>query len=298
MPGHHHFTFRHLPVIERLRGSRESGLSARSGADEGGDVLKVVAATLVGGLAALVPVGSLAAPAAPTLVVKVYDLTGVSEVEMARARETMRAILGLAGVNAVWRDCAAIERSDRASTVCAHPRAPEELVIRIVAAGPNAVADVLGFSAVDVRQASPSLATVLADRVGLIAAQTQADRGHLLGLVIAHEIGHLLLGSNGHGDSGLMRPHWNGEELRRDQPTDWVFSRAEARRLRLAATARSSGPESSLRLSADEDAVDLSTSTARHRPRSDAPQSARRSSTPGTSSLSDPAGPRLDASEP
>ncbi len=33
--------------------------------------------------------------------------------------------------------------------------------------------------------------------------------GILLGHVIAHEIGHLLLASNKHSRRGLMQPHWN-----------------------------------------------------------------------------------------
>jgi hypothetical protein len=37
----------------------------------------------------------------------------------------------------------------------------------------------------------------------------------ILGTVIAHELGHLLLGSNSHSGVGIMRAHWQGEELRR-----------------------------------------------------------------------------------
>ena len=35
----------------------------------------------------------------------------------------------------------------------------------------------------------------------------------LLGLAIAHELGHVLLGSNSHSDLGLMRGRWNREDL-------------------------------------------------------------------------------------
>ena len=35
-----------------------------------------------------------------------------------------------------------------------------------------------------------------------------------LGNVMAHELGHLLLGSNSHASTGIMRAHWQGEELR------------------------------------------------------------------------------------
>lgn len=36
----------------------------------------------------------------------------------------------------------------------------------------------------------------------------------LLGHVIAHEIGHLLLGTNAHSRMGIMRSQWHDEEVR------------------------------------------------------------------------------------
>src|SRR5207244_8114685 len=52
------------------------------------------------------------------------------------------------------------------------------------------------------------LATVFSDRIGGAAARVGVDAGTLLGLVIAHEVGHLLLGSGYHGWSGVMQADW------------------------------------------------------------------------------------------
>jgi hypothetical protein len=41
------------------------------------------------------------------------------------------------------------------------------------------------------------------------------DDNQMLGLVIAHEIGHLLLPFGSHSDTGIMRGRWNVEELKR-----------------------------------------------------------------------------------
>lgn len=46
-----------------------------------------------------------------------------------------------------------------------------------------------------------------------LAERHQADAGALLGYVIAHELGHLLLGP-GHVPDGVMRAGWNVNELR------------------------------------------------------------------------------------
>ena len=211
-------------------------------------MLRAVVVVVAVGLAVLAPIGAQAGPASLTLVVKVYNAVGMGAPEMARAREMTRSIFGRAGIDAVWRDCEAIVRADSSSTICAHPRAPEEVVVRIVAkpAGSATVADVLGFSNVAGPETATSLATVLADRVELAAVRTQSESGKLLGRVIAHEVGHLLLATNWHANAGLMRAAWRDDEISRDRPADWVFSGAEARQLRLAVATRSKRPDDPL----------------------------------------------------
>jgi hypothetical protein len=49
---------------------------------------------------------------------------------------------------------------------------------------------------------------------------------------MAHEIGHLLLGSGDHPREGLMRATWSQDELRGIRPSNWGFSPAEAAQMR------------------------------------------------------------------
>jgi hypothetical protein len=67
-----------------------------------------------------------------------------------------------------------------------------------------------------------------------IAGKASMDMTTLLGRAIAHEMGHLLLGSSRHTTSGLMRAFWSHEELRGLKPAHWGFSRREADRIRRA----------------------------------------------------------------
>jgi hypothetical protein len=53
------------------------------------------------------------------------------------------------------------------------------------------------------------------------------EHGRLLGYAIAHEIGHLLLGTTDHTRVGLMRGRWT-HESGADKPAQWVFSSAQA----------------------------------------------------------------------
>ena len=119
--------------------------------------------------------------------------------------------------------------------------------VLIVAAPPTSEPGSLGFSYVDVERRSGTLATVFADRVNALAAIAGGhlvdSGGQLLGRAMAHEIGHLLLGTTHHADRGLMRGRWTTIDLRKNQPWDWALSREEADLMRRAIAVRQRHPE-------------------------------------------------------
>jgi hypothetical protein len=115
------------------------------------------------------------------------------------------------------------------------PVGPLELSVRFVqlAALPSARGELqLGYSLVDRAARAGKLATIYVDRVRWLARQAGVDTAMLVGFAIAHEIGHLLLGTNAHGSSGLMRAVWSRTELRRGDAADWSFAPSEAARMR------------------------------------------------------------------
>ena len=63
----------------------------------------------------------------------------------------------------------------------------------------------LGQTLIDMRERTGVLATIFVDSVELIASLSEIDATLLLGRAIAHELGHLLLGTNAHSVRGLMR---------------------------------------------------------------------------------------------
>ena len=158
------------------------------------------------------------------LVVRVYDSAGARPVDVERARASVGAILTSVGIDPIWRPC-------HVST-CTGPVKPHEVVVRLVTSRPGSATGSLGFSLIDVSQHAGSLGTIYIDRVHALATQSGVEEGDLLGRAIAHEIGHLLIGTSGHARSGLMRAVWVTSELRRGQPSDWVFSRREGAELR------------------------------------------------------------------
>ena len=168
------------------------------------------------------------------IVVRLYDSVGVPPAEMGRARASAGAILASIGLEPIWRPCHV--------TICIEPVKPHEVLVRIVRSGPLSAKDSLGFSVIDTSLRAGSLATIYDDRVHALSAQAEVDDGLLLGRAIAHEIGHMLLGTPNHSRFGLMRALWVSAELRRDLPSDWAFSGREAAELRQRLIARTRPP--------------------------------------------------------
>jgi hypothetical protein len=179
--------------------------------------------------AALVLAASSASRAAERLVVRTYVDVNVAPREIAAARTVAAAILKSAHLDTTWRDC---------TGGCADPLAPNELVVRLVAAPEEAEAGVLGASLVDVQAKMGTLATIYADRVESMATRAGSDRPTLLGRAIAHELGHLLLGTSAHAAFGLMRARWSDRELQRNIASDWLLSPREAALVRRGLAAR------------------------------------------------------------
>ena len=84
----------------------------------------------------------------------------------------------------------------------------------------------MGDSIIDRRSQSGVFATVYADRVSYMASRAAINPAVLLGRAIAHELGHLQLGS-GHSSAGIMRRSWTVNELRCSRPGDWQFTKEQ-----------------------------------------------------------------------
>ena len=144
-----------------------------------------------------------------------------------------KALFADSGIRAVWMNCAT--RGHRRADVsprCDQPVDGGEMILRIEPAGQTDRSEnvSMGFSLVNSNHVQASvMATVFADRVRDIARAAGIDQRVLLGLAIAHEIGHLLLSTNTHAATGLMRARWSQADLRRTKPSDWRFIDRDAR---------------------------------------------------------------------
>jgi hypothetical protein len=182
---------------------------------------------------------------AVTLVVRLYDTSTMSDLERTEAVNVATGILLAANIPTTWPDC----RPGKPKPVphafaCARPVAPGELSVRILRG--TAVRDAadrlpLGYSLVDRERGGGTLATVYLDRVERVASSSRSAAPVLLGRAIAHEVGHLLLGTGSHGARGLMREWWSHGSLRQSAAEDWLFTPEQSAALQRAIGAAEQG---------------------------------------------------------
>lgn len=167
-----------------------------------------------------------------TLVVRVYDGVGLATRDVREANRVASEILAEAGVDLRWRICPAepVQRVDS----CRQPLAANEAVLRIIPAARQMTAEPasLGFTLLDPSGRQAVLSTVFMDRILDVAGRARVDPTQLAGRAMAHEIGHLLLGTSGHATSGLMRAFWSDDTLRSHARDDWSLLPEEADAIR------------------------------------------------------------------
>ena len=187
-------------------------------------------------------------PRRPLLVIRTYNQYGISRENLRVAWDSAEAVLKDAGIDVTWFDCAQ-KSGNNGEPIgeppnCRQTPSSNEVFLRIQAKGPaGGTRNVsMGSSLVSRRPEgyAPLLSTVFADVVAFVARDAGVDARRLLGYAIAHEIGHLLLNTPRHSDSGLMRALWSRFELQRSRTADWMFLSEEAKTMRRAIAARPS----------------------------------------------------------
>lgn len=152
-------------------------------------------------MAALVLTGGLsraADRATLTVVLHVTDLASTDRGDFGRARAEAQRIFDDTGVRLVWVDIASGPRA----------RGCEGMNLYVSFLSPYLIQQRTrqGSGETVLGSASPSTrhAFIYSARVGELAPRRRIDEGVLLGRVIAHEVGHLLLGGHDHSRTGLM----------------------------------------------------------------------------------------------
>jgi hypothetical protein len=175
----------------------------------------------------------------PRVTVNIYNDAGVAEPILAQGRREATRIFQRAGVKIMWVDCSRPEGESMGRSTCQTPMNRSHLAVRIVPWSSKS-SDVVFGDAFLSSDGEGTYSDVFYDSVTKHHEEWHVCIPVLLGHVIAHEIGHLLLGANAHSWMGIMRSQWQGEELQSIAMGRLLFTPAQVESLkdRLSASPR------------------------------------------------------------
>ena len=175
--------------------------------------------------------------------VRVYNDAHVPDVQMRAAEEVVARVLRQAGIETEWSDCTVVGGVMRGdSPSCAAPLHSRDLVVyfvdRLEAHFSWVDGNALGYSIIPDTHELASMAYVSYSRIQHLSVSTCAGVEELLGLAMAHEIGHLLFGTLDHANQGIMRAPWRLRDLEAKAWDEFQFTKEQVKRLRTGAEVR------------------------------------------------------------
>jgi hypothetical protein len=174
----------------------------------------------------------------PAIRVRVDNYTQAPRAVLSRAEQEADRILGTAGLRAIWLDCPAAHSAGVPQDPCQEPFKATDIALRVVSeSAQDKFRDtVFGFAV------PPVLATVYYEYPVRLAKRDDAEfeLPVILGCVIAHEIGHLLLGSNSHSGSGIMQSRWERKQVRQAMTGALLFTPTQAKHIQMETRQRNS----------------------------------------------------------
>jgi hypothetical protein len=178
------------------------------------------------------------------ITVLIYNYAETPHRMLSRATEAATTVFQRVGVETAWLDCTASTAKGTNDTSCTKQSGPTHLVVRIL---PRSMAKRVGQHHSAFGFALPAsegrfgyIANVFSHRVSDLArSRGDEERPIILGHMLAHEMGHLLLGLGSHSDTGIMHVPWNGKQLDRVRFNNLLFTPKEAEQIRRQIAERS-----------------------------------------------------------
>jgi hypothetical protein len=172
------------------------------------------------------------------ITIRVFNSAKVSKGDLAGALKVASAIYAEAGIGITWEQGSDDDHESKALDFSAY-RASDGACAGRRLGGVNLGLDraptsgvnnnTLGFALPCARYGTD--ASVFVDRCEGVMQGTTASFGKILGHAIAHEVGHVLLGTNGHSVGGLMRARWGRAEWQTVAAAHLAIAPADAEKM-------------------------------------------------------------------
>jgi hypothetical protein len=165
----------------------------------------------------------LVSKAPRSLTLRIDDHAQIHPYILRLAQKPANRIFRQLGVEVGWLDCKTSARQFPTNLACQTPLGPADFVVRIL---PESMSkkyglpkDVFGFTLPTTKGRVGRTVNVFYGRVfdmafyGPVGVGFENAQGIILGHVIAHEIGHILLGPGSHSEKGIMSFPWGRKRL-------------------------------------------------------------------------------------
>jgi hypothetical protein len=170
-------------------------------------------------------------PSSGTLTLRVYDYFHLDRKSLLAAESEATAILLRTSVHVDWVDCPTSHASIDKFPDCQGPAQQNDYILSILSGVMTAQLqkpdDAMGIA--DESLHGSRRAAVFFNRIDSVAGGDAAPTEVLLGRVMAHEIGHLLLGPNAHSSAGIMQGAWTSRQLSMQAAREMVFTAKQSR---------------------------------------------------------------------
>jgi hypothetical protein len=164
------------------------------------------------------------------LTVSVFNDAGVEPSVWFQAQGRATEIMRRSGISLTWLDCGS-PVSRMPDPNCSAISYPAHLSVRVVPKISPVKGHIFGQTFQDAA-GEGNYALVYYPSIKAFRAATTVPVGELLGCVVVHELGHLLLGTASHSSTGLMSAVWQDPELQQVVRGNLFFSDGEGERMR------------------------------------------------------------------
>jgi hypothetical protein len=154
------------------------------------------------------PIGRVA-EGNPTITIRLFNHAHLPERLLNETKDQTDLIYRKAGLEIVWADCPVGEEDPSRYPACTEVWDKTHLFMRIFGIAPKGTTvEKSGESLLSAR-----IANIYEDRVQLQAQRLNVSLSRILAHAVAHEVGHLLLGSNSHAPTGIMVAKWSYQDV-------------------------------------------------------------------------------------
>jgi len=177
-----------------------------------------------------------AAEPSPKFTVFVYNYAALPAEVLKQTEAEAARIYRHEGIEVEWLDCPLSPGEASQFTACQIPSGPTRLAVRILSQSMaerlRQAQESFGFALYPDDGSFATVANVFAHDAEQLADRRGIRQGVILGHLVAHEVGHLLLGAGSHSAVGIMHATWHLKELEIIRQGAMTFTPKEAERMR------------------------------------------------------------------